>query len=144
MRTPTINEQHEYITLKLGRRNLTVSYSGMKASSGIPEPVIDLWDKVTRRPANPDALKQIGLDPAASPNLGLIVRAFAAKIDTIWPDWAKEPELPKVGQTITADFGKRRGTDSGVVSEVKRNYVYAKFAREGHIGVHFDMIVGVA
>jgi len=143
---PAIIKQHEYISLVLNRRRMTVSYSGMKASSGIPDAVVALWDDATQ--FKPEALAKLGFDPTKKPDLSYssntlmtVIETFASKIDTIWPDWAKEEAMPKVGDTITADWGKRRGKDSGVVYEVKKNYVFADFPKHGRIGVHFDMIV---
>ena len=141
MNKPTIIENHEWVSLVLGKRRLTVSYSGSKSTGGIPDEVFDLWDKVTHH--QPDALAKIGLNALTRPPLMEIIRTFADKIDTIWPDWNKEPEMPVVGSTIRVNFGKRKGIEEGVVTEVKKSYIFAKFPTQGHIGVHFGMLVRV-
>ena len=137
--TPKIIDNHDYVSLVLGKRRLTVSFNGSKAGSGIPDAVFSLWDKATTH--NPEALTQLGLDPATKPVVGQIVQAFADKIDTIWPDWAFEKPMPLPGATIKVNFGKRKGILEGIVKEVKRNYVFATFGGV-YQGVHFDMIVG--
>lgn len=144
---PKIITSHEWISLVLGKRRLTISYGGVKAGGGIPDAVFDLWDKAVRL-RTPEALTTLGLAPDKAPGqqnkLLDIIQAFADKIDTIWPDWAKEPVMPVPGATIKVNFGKRKGIIEGVVKEVKRNYVFATFPVEagGYQGVHFDMIVG--
>ena len=137
---PKIIESHEYISIVLGKRRMTASYGGTKASSGIPSDVFKLFDKACHD-RDDKVLAMLGFEPGAKPKNGDIVKAFASKMDTIWPDWSKEIEMPRVGDTVTADFGKRRGLDTGVVFKVSRSYVYANWEKNGNIGVHVDMLV---
>lgn len=141
---PKIINSHEWISLVLNKNRLTVSYSGAKAVGFIPAEIFALWCDATdfgTSVKKQNALVKLGLDPKNPPKIGEVVETFAKKIDTIWPEWSKEPYMPKVGDTITVNFGKRHGLESAVAEEVKRNYVTANFPRRGRTSVHFAMIV---
>lgn len=137
---PKIIENHEYMSIVLGKRRLTASYGGTKASGGIPHDVFNMFDKAFHG-RDAKILAMLGFAPDSKPKNGEIVKAFASKMDTIWPDWNKETKMPSVGDTVTANFGTRRGLDTGVVYKVSRSYVFANWAKNGNTGVHFDMLV---
>ena len=137
---PKVINNHDYISLVLGKRRLTISWNGTKATGGIPAEVHKLWDDCTYG-KKPEARAKIGIVSDEKTALLDVINAFGANIDKIWPDWNKEIVMPKVGDTVKADFGKRRGIDEGVVFEVSKSYVHANFKLNGRVGVHFDMLV---
>lgn len=142
VKVPTVNKQHEYIRVNLGNnRGLTVSYSGCKANGRVPDYVFDLWDKATRMEASkrdPAVLQQIGVK--ADANLGDVADAFAKAIPKIWPEWNVASAVPAIGATVTLNFGKRKGNDTGVVEGVRGTMVSARFAREGLVSFPADML----
>jgi len=140
--TPKIRINHDWVGLGLGKRNISASYGGVKCGSGVPTNVMDLWED-TIHFGKKDALAKIGLKKADKPNMETVLKAFAANIDTIWPDWAKEDPMPKVGDTVTAFFGKRRGHDTAVVLSTTKKYITCDWPKQGKIGVHFDMITKI-
>lgn len=137
---PKIIIQHEYISLVLNKRRLTISYNGVKGSSGIPNHVFDLWYKAADR-RNPDALRSLGLEPSDKLELLTIVKAFADNINRIWPEWSVEVNLPAIGSKVKVDMGRRKGIIEGEVIGLKRSYVVVRFPTEGVVSVQMDMIV---
>jgi hypothetical protein len=118
-------------------RNLSVSFGGEKASGAVPDHVFGLWSKAHLN--NEQALARIGLEKGA--NHKEIVEAFVSHIDTIWLEWNVGPKLPEIGETVTVDFGKRKGLDSGVVEKVRGTNITVRFQREGLVSVPADMLV---
>ena len=136
---PAITTTHEWIRLNLGNnRGLSCSYGGAKATGSIPEAVWSLWADAHDFKAT--AMVKLGLD-AANTSHGAIVEAFKSQIDTLWPEWNVPPVVPKVGDPISYDFGKRRGgMDKGVVESVRRTMVTVRFTRMGLIVIPADML----
>lgn len=135
--TPKIFDDHDCIRVSFGNnRNLTVSFNGEKSSGAVPENVFQLWSKCHQY--DEPALAQLGLKKGA--NHGEIVKAFVAHIDTIWPEWNVGPEVPSIGDTVSCFFGKRKGTDKGVVEKVRGTMVSVRFRREGLVSVPADML----
>jgi hypothetical protein len=134
---PKIIITHDYIRVVFGNnRGLSVSYSAEKASGAVPGNVFDLWSKSHR--SDEAALARIGLKKGA--NHQEITEAFVKHIDTIWPEWNVGPKVPAVGATVTVNFGKRKGVDTGVVQKVKGTQVSILFEREGLVRMAADML----
>ena len=126
---PRIIEQHEYISVDFGNgRRLTTSYSGERATGAIPAHVWKAWFAAMDR-------------KGAEGTIGERVRAFAAGIDALWPEWNTPPKAFAVGQTVRFDFGPRRGgMDTGVVVSLKRTTYTVRFARMGLVGLSADLL----
>jgi hypothetical protein len=129
-------EQHEYMSVVMGRHRITLSFSGVKASSMVPNDLLNLLFAAQAR--DEVALKALGLQPGTS--WGDVVRAFAAKVPELWPEWNKAPFIPAVGSRVEADFGRRKGLDVGTVLELKRNYALVDWVKNGRAQVQFDML----
>ena len=125
---PRIIEQHEYISVDFGNgRRLTTSYSGERAAGAIPPHVWRAWLTAMSR--------------KGGGTVGESVRAFAAGIDALWPEWNMPPKAFAVGQTVRFDFGPRRGgMDTGVVVSLKRTTYTVRFARMGLVGLPADLL----
>lgn len=144
MNEPKVIENHDYLRINLGNnRGLTVSYSGCKATGKVPNYIFDLWDKCTSRqwgtPAVVSALKQIGITEEKI-GLGVVTHAFAKAIPTLWPEWNKAAKLPAIGTQVTYNFGKRQGTDTGVVEKIRGTNVTIRFKNQGLISMAADML----
>lgn len=138
---PKIIKNHEWISLVLNKRRLTVSFSGIKASGGIPDYVFEKWHKALIA-RDVETLKSIGVSKDSK--VLDIIEAFSKNINTIWPEWNTGVELPKAGETVKVNMGKRRGIVSADVVSVigKGNYVTCNFPGEkSAIAIHVDMIV---
>ena len=137
MKTPTITSTHDWMRVNFGNnRGLSCSYSSIKASGSVPAPVFQLWADAHDFKA--PALAKLGI--VGDTTHGAIINAFVAQIDTIWPEWCVAPKIPKVGETVTVNFGKRKGLDSGVVEKVRGTMLTVRFKREGLVGVPADMV----
>jgi hypothetical protein len=125
---PTIINQHEYISINFGNnRRLTCSYSGEKASGAIPYNVFKEFSNRIR--AKSDV------------KIGDRVQQFVDEIDTIWPEWNRQPRKFQVNENVVFDFGKRRGgMDKGVVTKVRGTSVTVRWERNGLIGMTADML----
>lgn len=135
--SPKIITNHDYIRVSFGNnRNLSVSYGGEKASGAVPDKVFRLWSKTHQN--DEPALARIGLQKGA--NHKEIVEAFVSHIDTIWPEWNVSPKVPAVGETVTVNFGKRKGEDTGVVQKVRGTNVTILFQHEGLVSMAADML----
>lgn len=135
--SPTIITKHDYIRVSFGNnRNLTCSYGGEKASGAVPGTVFNLWSKAHQY--DDAALAQIGLRKDA--NRKEIVEAFVSHIGSIWPEWNIGPKVPGIGETVSANFGKRKGVDTGVVEKVRGTNVTIRFQREGLVSMAADML----
>jgi hypothetical protein len=128
-KAPRIIEQHEYISVDFGNgRRLTTSYSGQRAAGAIPPHVWRAWLAAMDE-------KNTGL------NYGERVRAFAAGIDALWPEWGTPPKEFAVGQAVKFDFGPRRGgADKGVVVKKVRATYTVRFERMGLVGIPADLL----
>jgi hypothetical protein len=135
---PKIIVTHDYIRVSFGNnRNLSVSYGGEKASGAVPHHVFSLWSKAHLD--DEQTLAHIGLKKGVTHKE--TVDAFVSHIDAIWPEWNVGPTLAAIGDTVTVDFGKRKGLDTGVVEKVRGTSITVLFKREGRISVPADMLV---
>jgi hypothetical protein len=138
--TPKIINNHDYIRVSFGNnRNLTVSWSGERASGAIPREVFEFWSEC--RLMKPEALAKIGFLPTDKPSIKDIVDAFVMFTDEIWPTWYVPPVVPRVGDPATYNFGNRRGgVDKGVVVKVRGTSVTVKFERMGLVSMAADLL----
>lgn len=139
MPTPKIIDQHEYVSVVLGSRRLTTSYSGVKATGDVPSHVIDLWwGLFAGNRSKSEALARIGIQGETT--IGEKIKAFVAHIDEIWPDWSVEIPAPAIGSTVMVDFGRKSGIDTGVVERIARHKAIVRFSRMGLISIPFSMV----
>ena len=130
---PRLNTQHDFISIDFGNgRRLTTSYGGQKATGAVPRVVFDAFCAM---------IKAKAVEGVVDVTFGVRVQKFADNIATIWPDWNKAPKTFKVGDTVSIDFGKRRGgIDTGKVYKVSRTNYFVDWQRSGKIGVTGDML----
>jgi hypothetical protein len=142
LKTPTIIENHDYIRVSFGNnRNLTVSFSGEKASGAIPKDVFILWSECHLN--KPEALAKIGFLPGEKVTAKRVVEAFVLFIDEVWPTWNVAPAIPSVGSTVSYDFGKRRGgIATGTVDKVRGTTVTVNFMGHGLVRMAADLFQG--
>jgi hypothetical protein len=133
-KAPRIITQHDFVSVDFGNgRRLTTSWSSQKATGAVPHAVFVAWCAMLDRKT---------VEGVVDITFGERIAKFVADINTIWPDWNKPPKAYTVGQTVTFDFGKRKGgTDTGVVVDVRRTNVFVKWNRRGEtIGLTADML----
>lgn len=143
---PRIINQHDYISLVLGQRRLTVSWRGTSAPVGVPADVLKLWD-MAMFDSKPEALAKLGYAAGEKPSMLEKVQRFADRIWEIWPQWSTPLPVFTAGTYIKVNFGKRKGTHTcTVLHDDGGNYVTidATAAGDGRLKVHKDMVEGIA
>lgn len=121
----SINNQHEYITLKTPNGNFTVSYSGYKASGLLMEH-FDAFAKYV------DAKKNTGL------NYGEIMQSLTdiSILEKLFPNWNQELNVFKEGENVALNHPAflKKYPNPGIVQKMKRKTVYIQFENGEVIG----------
>ena len=149
MITPSIINQHEYVSVNFGNgRRLTVSFNGEKAAGAVPHNVWATWTVLHQRKLPSaataatltDAQKAFLAGPLPEIN-GERVQAFVDQIAALWPEWNVAPPAFTVGQRVKLDFGPRRGgVDEGTVTAKVRTSYTVRWDRSGLIRVSADIL----
>lgn len=134
----TLNEQHDYITLRTPNGNFTTSRYGAKGSGRAME-VMHILDKFVQTEVK---------KPGAT--YGSVMRMLTNEevLSSLWPDWDKVHTLDitneDIGKTVTLNeklFLKKYPTP-GILREIKKKYGYIEFpGSNARVGFELRFIV---
>jgi hypothetical protein len=130
----SLNEQHDFITLRTPNGNFTTSWNGSKASGKLAQnsKAFEALDKYVQSSANVgDAMRSL-LDPKV--------------LTSLWSDWNEEVKqnlfLPEDKVVFNIGLLTKKYPKGGVVTQVARKNVYIRLADTNEvIGFDYQYII---
>ena len=128
---PTLNIQHEYITLKMPNGNFTVSYRGCKATGGIVNAGAGVFQRFVNFVENKENGESYGERMEKLTDTTILT--------SIWSDWNKVEKNPfKINDEVTVP--KKPQFGFGTIYKITKKSCYVLFKREGRIVFPFTML----
>lgn len=131
MSKATLNNQHEYITLRMPNGNFTVSFNGYKASGGIVQAGTEVFKRFVKFVDEGRKTKSIGE----------VMQELTDEtvLSSLWQDWDKVIKNPfKVGNRVV--MPKKMNYGAGEIYKVTKKNCGVVFKREGRIIIPFSLL----
>lgn len=126
-----LNEQHDYMTIRMPNGNFTGSFSGFKASGGLVLDKTGAFDRMVK----------FVEDVSNGKTFGDRMRKLADEkvMSKIWPQWNTVVENPfGIGDKVIMPFKPKYGT--GVITEIKKKNVVVQFPNQPIFSVSHELL----